>query len=93
MRTNQYLNFKSNHHVSLKLAVPKTLLNRVDTVITDEMDMPNEEALFKKALEKCGYPEWTVKRRKNCQNKNLMGNGKTRKIKNQNQLDAYSPHT
>ena len=77
--TDQYLNYQSNHHISHKLAVPKTLLNRADTVITDETDMPSEEAHIKKALKKCGYPEWTVKRRKKISEQELEEKRKSKK--------------
>lgn len=62
--TDQYLHFTSNHHISNKLSVPKTLLRRADVVTTEEKDLQKEENHITKALGKCGYPKWAVKRKK-----------------------------
>jgi hypothetical protein len=62
--TNQYLNFSSNHHVSHKLSVPKTLFHRADTLISEEEDKEKEREYVKKSLRKCGYPEWAFEKKK-----------------------------
>ena len=62
--TNQYLDFASNHHISHKLSVPKTLLKRADTLITLEEDIKKEEKTVKHALKQCGYPDWSIERKK-----------------------------
>ena len=67
--TDQYLNFGSNHHMSQKLAVGKTLLRRADVLITEENDKLKEEAHVRKALNKCGYPNWAVQRKKEKEKK------------------------
>ena len=77
--TDQYLNFQSNHHISHKLSVPKTLLHRADTVITDENDMPAEEKHIEKALGKCGYPPWSIKRKKKLSEQELAEKQKKKK--------------
>ena len=41
--------------------------------------MPSEEAHIKKALKKCGYPEWTVKRRKKISEQELEEKRKSKK--------------
>ena len=46
------------------LSVPKTLLKRADIVTTEEQDLKREEHHITKALGKCGYPKWAIKRRK-----------------------------
>ena len=66
--TNQYLDFESNHHMSHKLSVPKTLLKRADTLITQEEDIRKEEETVKEALKICGYPDWSIKRKKDRNN-------------------------
>jgi len=59
--TNQYLNFNSHHPVVHKLGVVRTLLDRVNTVVTEEEDKENERGIVKDALTTCGYPVWTFK--------------------------------
>ena len=61
--TDQYLNFASTHHVSQKLSVPKTLLRRADTLVTQEEDIKKEEDHIKTTLKVNGYPEWAIKRK------------------------------
>ena len=41
--------------------------------------MPNEEAHIKNALKKCGYPEWTVKRKKELSEQQLEEKRKSKK--------------
>ena len=55
--TDQYLHFSSNHHVSQKLSVPKTLLRRADVMISEEEDRIEEEAHVSTTLRRCGYPD------------------------------------
>ena len=62
--TDQYLNFTSNHHISQKLSVPKTLLRRADTLVTQEDDIKKEEEHIKKTLKMNGYPDWAIRRKK-----------------------------
>ena len=62
--TDRYLDFTSNHHISQKLAVPKTLLRRADMLVSEEEDKKVEETYVKKALSRCGYPQWAVERKK-----------------------------
>ena len=50
--------------MSHKLSVPKTLLKRADTLITQEEDIRKEEETVKEALKICGYPDWSIKRKK-----------------------------
>ena len=60
--TNQYLNFNSNHPLHQKLGVIRTLLHRVDSIITDEDDKEKERKQVSEALMRCGYPAWAIER-------------------------------
>ena len=62
--TDQYLNYKSNHHVSQKLGIVATLKHRINTIVTEEEDKKEEEETIEKALKGCSYPDWAVKRKK-----------------------------
>ena len=70
--TDQYLHFSSNHHISQKLAVGKTLLRRADVLITDDEDKTREEQHVRKALNRCGYPNWAVQRSKEKEKKEIV---------------------
>ncbi|XP_072039787.1 uncharacterized protein [Amphiura filiformis] len=58
--TDQYLNFSSHHPIYHKLGVVRTLLDRMDKIVTEPEDRQKEKDNIKKALKMCGYPEWTV---------------------------------
>jgi len=60
--TDQYLQFSSHHPVYHKLGVVRTLLDRKDSIVTEEADRKKEEEHITKALRNCGYPAWTIKR-------------------------------
>ena len=65
--TNQYLLFGSMHPLTHKLSVARTLLDRCQSIVTDPQDQIEEEENIRKALQSCGYPEWTLKRVKQQQ--------------------------
>ena len=44
--------------------MPKTLFHRADTLISEEEDKEKEREYVKKALRKCGYPEWAFEKKK-----------------------------
>ena len=56
--TNQYLNFQSHHPLQHKLGVIRTLLDRMNKVVTEEGDKEAEKQTIQTALQKCGYPQW-----------------------------------
>ena len=62
--TDQYLQFTSNHHISQKLGIVSTFNQRIETIVTDEKDKKEERERMENKMKKCGYPEWTFKRKK-----------------------------
>ncbi|XP_072037314.1 uncharacterized protein [Amphiura filiformis] len=60
--TDQYLNFKSQHPLHQKLGVIRTLMDRKDNIVTEEVDKREEERKIKNALMDCGYPKWAFDR-------------------------------
>ena len=60
--TDQYLNFASHHPTHQKLGVVRTLMGRIDTIVTEEDDKIKEEQHIKTALKRCGYPSWALKK-------------------------------
>ncbi|XP_060074957.1 uncharacterized protein LOC132554659 [Ylistrum balloti] len=80
--TDQYLNFESHHPLHQKLGVVRTLLNRCETIVTEQQDKIQEQSHIMKAMKNCEYPEWALKRvQKQCQNK---GKNRKRPMKDQN---------
>ncbi|XP_072048906.1 uncharacterized protein [Amphiura filiformis] len=57
--TDQYLNFASHLPIHHKLGVVRTLLDRMNCVVTEKKDIEQEKDKIKRALKQCGYPEWT----------------------------------
>ena len=75
--TNQYLNFESHHPTVHKLGVVRTLLDRMDTVVTEELDKETEERTIVEALTTCNYPKWAIQEVK--RKKKDTNNKKSRK--------------
>ena len=55
----EYLSFQSHHPLQHKLAVIRTLLERSDSIVTEE-DRKQEEDHVRTALHTCGYPDWAI---------------------------------
>ena len=70
--TDQYLDWNSNHHISQKAGIFKTFQHRIDTLITEEEDKETERKHVKKALKRCGHPNWTMNRKERPKNKEKM---------------------
>ena len=62
--TDQYLHFNSNHHMSQKLGIPKTLNRRADMLVTDKSEQEKEKYYAERALRRCGYPTWATDKAK-----------------------------
>ena len=74
--TNQYLQFSSHHPLQHKLSVPRTLLHRCDTLVSNARDKKTEMHNIKTALKNCGYPEWTIHKVRQQQKQKQLQKGK-----------------
>ena len=68
--TDQYLDWRSNHHISQKTGIIRTFKHRIDTLVTDEADKINELEHVKKALKICGHPNWAMNKKSKPQAQN-----------------------
>ena len=62
--TDQYLDFQSNHHIKQKIGIISSFEHRIDSLVTTEEDKQKERAHVKKALKRCGHPNWSLNRKK-----------------------------
>ena len=62
--TDQYLDFTSNHHIKQKTGIYQTFEHRVEEIVTNEEDQKKERKHVRKSLRRCGYPTWTLTKRK-----------------------------
>ena len=60
--TDQYLDFQSQHPLHHKLGVIRTLMDRMENIVTEEQDKKEEELRIRTALTHCGYPKWALDR-------------------------------
>ena len=67
--TDQFLPFQSQHPLQHKLAVIRTLLERIDSIVTEEEDRKQEEEHIRTALHTFGYSDWAIKRVKKQMNR------------------------
>jgi len=56
------LNFNSHHPIEHKLSVVRTLLELSQALISDKDDKLQEDKHVERALQACGYPDWTFKK-------------------------------
>ena len=76
--TDQYLNFDSHHPLQHKLGVVRTLLDRMDKIVSEDEDKLQEEVTIKKALSMCGYPKWTFDKVKKKDGEQTTDSSKTK---------------
>ena len=69
--TDQYLQWESHHSLSSKYSVIGTLTHRANLVCTTPVLLKEELNHLRRALGKCNYPHWAIKR---VQNKVLNNN-------------------
>ena len=62
--TDQYLDFRSNHHIKQKIGIISTFEHRIKELVTTEEDKKNELTHVKKALKRCGHPNRSLNRKK-----------------------------
>ena len=55
--TYQYLNFSINHPLEHKMCVVRTLMNRVDRLVSEETELGMEKGHIRKLLQVNGYPD------------------------------------
>lgn len=60
--TDQYLDFRSNHHIKQKIGIISTFRHRINKLVTNEEDKKEEEAHVINALKRCGHPDWLLKK-------------------------------
>ena len=58
------LDFSSNHHIKQKIGISSTFEHRINTLITTEEDKRKERSHVKKALKRCGHPNWSLNRKR-----------------------------
>ena len=76
--------FQSHHPLQHKRAVIRTLLERSESIVTEEEDRKQEEEHIRTALHTCGYPDWAIKKVKEQMNrKKAIGKDKSKKDKAQ----------
>ena len=83
--TDLYLQWDSHHTIPSKYSVAGTLFHRASTVCSTPQLLQEEEEHLFRALTKCKYPTWAIKRaRIKSQNLNI---NKTRRIKQTGQKE------
>ena len=58
--TDQYLQFHSHCPLHKKLGVVRTLIDRKDSIVSEEKDREEESSHIEQALNQCGYPPWSI---------------------------------
>ena len=58
--TDQYLNYAPHHPKHQKLGLVRTIMNRCETITSEEGDKKEEVEHLREALRVCGYPSWAL---------------------------------
>ena len=58
--TDQYLNYQSHHPLHQKLGVIRSLLDRKDHIVKEELEKEEEVRHITKALKQNKYPKWAI---------------------------------
>lgn len=74
--TDQYLDFRSNHHIKQKIGIINTFRHRINELVTEEEDKKKEEAHVEKALRRCGHPKWSFKKKRKVAKEKIRRSGK-----------------
>jgi len=61
--TDQYLEYRSNHHISQKIGIAHTLKRRNERLVSKEEERRKESITIKTLLKRCGYPNWTLEKK------------------------------
>ena len=57
---DRYLNFSLHHPLHRKMGMIRTLIDRFETLVTEDENKRNKREHIKEALTRCGYPQWTI---------------------------------
>ena len=88
--TDLYLQWDSHHTIPSKYSVAGTLYHRASTVCSTPQLLQEEEEHLFKALTRCKYPTWTIKRaRMKSQNPNKNKTRRTQTGQNNNKTNLY----
>ena len=79
--TDQYLNFQSQHPLHQKLGVIRTLMDRMENVVTEDQDKCDEEIKIREVMEDCDYPKWSIDRVKQQMSDEPSKNTNPKKVK------------
>ena len=88
--TDLYLQWDSHHTIPSKYSVAGTLYHRASTVCSTPQLLQEEEEHLFKALTRCKYPTWAIKRaRMKSQNPNKNKTRRTQTGQNNNKTNLY----
>ena len=88
--TDLYLQWDSHHTIQSKYSVAGTLFHRASTVCSTPQLLQEEEEYLSRALTRCKYPTWAIKRaRMRSQNSNNIRTRRTNQTGQKNKTNLY----